>query len=461
MDPAMSPATKRSPGSRKWRFGHIGLREARLHALALCAVLWTTAAVSLSQPGLLDVTGRLKFPDFVHFYVLGDLVARGRHVQLYDADAQYRRQVELVPQSAPMRFVPIYGPQTALLFAPLSRLDYLPAAFVWAGLTIAVYLFGVWAVWVRIRSALPHGMLVVLAAAGFPPIWYLVLHGQTTAIPFAAFALAWLAIRRQRSFAAGLALGLIAVKPQFGLVLALVVVLCREWSLMGGVLASVAIQVGTVTAVMGFDVWAAYVEALRQLPAVAAQLEPKAYLLHSVRAVTNLLPGALGETIFAAVAFTVAWQASRVWRSTAPLTVRFAVLVFAATFANPHLTVYDATVLALPLLWLAPWVSRDARLGELFWPLIYALFIFLLLPSALLVRVQVSVIVQGLILYLVLRNLPLSGPSESPGDSRSPSRLPLRTDQAGSGERSDPSPDHPHRGRVGHRRAFAMRGSVA
>jgi hypothetical protein len=388
-------------------FGKIRHREARAHSAILCAVLWTVAGVSLLIPGPRDPSGRVKFPDFVHFYVLGRLAAAERFDLLYDADAQYRLQVKSVPASASERFLPVYGPQTALIFLPLASLPYLSAGFVWAAVTASVYGLTVWSVWRSVRGALADGWIVAAAAAAFPPFWNLILHGQTTLVPLAAYSLAWLALTRGRVFLAGLALGLLSVKPQFGLMLAFVTLACGHWSLMTGAVASVAFQAAGVALVMGPDVLVAYVDTVLGIPAMAAQLEPRPYQLHSVRVLTTLVPGALGEVLYAVAFLLLGWQASRVWRGSAPTALRLGIVIFASALASPHLTVYDATVLVLPFLWLAAWVRTDEPTGlrDVFWPLVYGLFIFFLLPSALFVGVQISVLIQLALFWLAVKEL--------------------------------------------------------
>ncbi len=52
--------------------------------------------------------------------------------------------------------------------------------------------------------------------------------------------------------------------------------------------------------------------------------------------------------------------AALVWRSSAPLALRFSALVLAAVLVNPHLFVYDLLVLAPVLLLLADWTMTQA-----------------------------------------------------------------------------------------------------
>jgi hypothetical protein len=76
--------------------------------------------------------------------------------------------------------------------------------------------------------------------------------------------------------------------------------------------------------------------------------------------------------------------------------VRFGVLLLATVLVNPHLFLYDATVLVLPVLWIGGWLEQTNRpLGTAWWHAVYGLSVMLLLPTAVLVGVQMSVVILG------------------------------------------------------------------
>jgi alpha-1,2-mannosyltransferase len=401
-------------------FWAVQYREARGHAMILAGVLWIAAAVLiLSTPGYRDALGKLKGADFVHFYTLGRIALTGRAPALYDMAAQHQLQVRLVPASARDAFLPVYPPQTALLFAPFALFSYVVAALMWAGTTAIAYGLLVRSAWSPARKVFPDSAFVGIAAAGFPPFWYLILHGQTTTMPLLAFGLGWKGLERNRKFLAGLSLGLLAIKPQFGLVLAVVVLVCGEWSLLAGLAVSIALQIGVVAAFISPAVLVEYGETLRHFASLAPLLEPRPYQLHSIRAITNLLPGSwLGLSVWALLSAVVIVRTVRVWRSRAPVAVRTGVLVVGSVLVNPHLTVYDATVLALAFLWLGAWVQSSPRTGltAVFWPMIYGLFVTFLFPTALVFRVQLSVLLLGWFFMVVTRTVleDTSGLSNSP-----------------------------------------------
>ena len=368
-----------------------------------------------------DPFGQLKWTDFVHFYTLGHIARHGPPSDLYDAQAQHRRQVALLPESAPERYLPVYPPQTALLFAPFSSLPYHFAAASWALIGIAVYAWSVRVAWRSVEPALTNSSLVAICAAAFPPICMLVLHGQTTAVPIAAFTCATLALARGRSFLAGLALGLLFIKPQFGLMLAVVVVACRQASILAGLVVSACIQSIAVVMWLGYGVLLQYVQLVPRIPALQSALEPKVALMHSLAVVTGLLPDGLSAGAWLLATAVVSWMTVHVWRSPGvPPSVRMAALVLGSVLVSPHLNIYDAAVLAGPLVSLSGWIATQSGSTPAIrqrWNLaIYALFLFLFFPTARIIRLQLSPLVMMVLLYFVYRVAAHSTPRSAADD---------------------------------------------
>src|SRR5262249_20870930 len=154
-------------------------------------------------------------------------------------------------ESSQELYPPVYPPQVGLLFAPFTNLPYRAALLLWIMIPITLYAGIVWNAWKPVAKWLPDRRFVFVAAAGFPPFWNLILHGQLTIVVLMAFWLAWIALERRRPFLAGCALGILAIKPQFGLVLAVVMLAHREWAIILGAIASTAFQIATVIALLG------------------------------------------------------------------------------------------------------------------------------------------------------------------------------------------------------------------
>ncbi|MGH9509980.1 MAG: hypothetical protein ACRD2M_08590, partial [Terriglobales bacterium] len=119
--------------------GWLTVQRVRRHVMLLAVCIWTVYALTITTPGLRDRTGKPKGTDFLHFYTLGSLVLEGRSDALYDARAQAVQSERLVPEVKGFHFLPVYGPQVALLFSPLARLSYGWAALVWISLSVLLY----------------------------------------------------------------------------------------------------------------------------------------------------------------------------------------------------------------------------------------------------------------------------------------------------------------------------------
>ena len=404
-------------------FWTLRYREARAIALIVAIVLWTLAAVFLfAKPGYRSIAGPLKGGDFIVHYVFGAAARAGEPAKLYDYAYLHALQTSILPESAPERYLPVYPPQIFLVYLPLAFLSYAQAAIVWSLAIIAVYTWVVRATWRASRDALPDGTFVAMAAAAFPPFWSLVLHGHNTIVPLLGFFLGWRALARDRRFLAGLAFGLLFFKPQFGLVLAVFVICGREWAMLGGLAVAAGVQLAAVAAAFGLPVVLDYVRFMRVIAPVEYLIEPKPFELHSIRALTRLVPDGLGTILWLGASVVVVHRAWHFWRRVGDAGARVGVLVLATVLVSPHLFLYDATVLALTILLVGAWVERDPvgrTVAAQYWPLVCGLFAAFLLPFARIFFVQVSVLLMIWLLVILARSV---SPNPAPLSAQVPSR---------------------------------------
>jgi hypothetical protein len=421
----------------RWRWPQ-SARKARIHAVLLAVVLWIALLVTFTAGhGDRSISGTIKGPDFLQFYTIGSLVRANHTEALYDFDALHRAQVALVPESAPELYPPVYPPQAALLFAPFSVLSYRQAMLLWSLITIAVFWAIIRSAWRPLATHLPDSMFVFAAAAAFPPFWNLVLYGQITILVLAAFWAGSIALERQKPFLAGLAFGLLLIKPQFAIPIAIVVLACREWAMLLGAATSIAAQLGAIALVLGWRVLDAYATFVPVMLRHADLLEAKPFQSHSLRALTRLAPASIALPLWIILSAAVIVCVVKVWKrrpedgghrtecidghaftvnrqlpsvnrqpmTGAPLRVRLGLLILASVLVNPHLIVYDAAVLALPLLWFGAYVQeRKVRADAvMFWTIVYWLYVTFLAPTAAAFGVQVSVILMAWLVVLMTR----------------------------------------------------------
>lgn len=355
---------------------------ARGLVVAAAILTWVFTLPLLLDERLASTVGR----DFAHFYTIGRVALEQKTDILYDSTSLRVVQAELVPQVGDAFYPPLYPPQTALLFAPLSMLSFTTASALWAVLSAALYFAVVYTTWQRLKREIPDGVLVCAAALAFPPFWYLILFRQNSIVVLAALWGGWLALEVGRPFIAGVAFGCLALKPQFAMVLVPLLVVRREWCLVRGIALSVAVQVLAVVAFVGPTIFVDYIRYLPRLLQRANDVEPVLYKSVSLRALLRLLPDVVTTPLWIISAIAVFALVHRAWRDEVPARVRLAIVVIGTVLVNPHMYVYDAVVLAPALLWLGAWyVGRGdaARFGMrifvlalAFWSLIVVSLVF-------------------------------------------------------------------------------------
>jgi hypothetical protein len=68
---------------------------------------------------------------------------------------------------------------------------------------------------------------------------------------------------------------------------------------------------------------------------------------------------------------------------------------------SPHTAIYDVTVVALPVIWLGGWLLEQNLDATWFWQSVYWLAVALFLPTALLIKVQLSVVIMAVMFVRV------------------------------------------------------------
>jgi hypothetical protein len=330
--------------------------------------------------------------DFLYFYTVGRVALEGRADLMYDHGALHEFQVALIPTWTDW-FYSVYPPQTAVLLAPVAWLPYGWALVAWTLFTAAAYGLVTW-------LASPKGPRALLIAGllNVIPFWAALLAGQSTLWPLLAFGLGGHAYIRGRKLLAGLLFGLLFVKPQLGLVMAVVLLACGEWTIIAGLALSAAAQFAATTAVFGSSIWPAYAWFLQSLPSLKALLESWANIQHGLAALTRWFPGYLQWPAWMALSLPVFYVAWRTWRGDFPAPIKMAVLVLASVLVCPHVLVYDCTLLVLPVLWAAQSLSREQLAGP-----VYLLVLTFTIPFAFLVGVQLSTVAMLWCLHAVTR----------------------------------------------------------
>lgn len=226
-----------------------------LTAKRVRAYLWLLAIVNLATLAALFITSRdgvdrngfLIGTDFLSFWTVGRMLQSGGAP--YDQAAHIAAQQAYFTQAD--AFTAFFYPPGFLPFCyPLGWLPYFAALVLWLLATGALFAFSLTR-WLR---AFPIRAPWWLLLAAFPATVIEITHGQTAFLLAGLLTLGMLQAAT-RPYLAGMLFGLATLKPQFGMLMPVVLLLTGQWRV--GVTAVVtACALGVLSAALfGAQVW--------------------------------------------------------------------------------------------------------------------------------------------------------------------------------------------------------------
>jgi arabinofuranan 3-O-arabinosyltransferase len=393
----------------------VGAFEDRLFSarrLCICALILIGVTILHvawefeSGTWIFDRQGHLRLLDFVWLWTAGGLAIRGAAVQAYDYAAFAAAQQALVgPLDGSTHYSHwVYPPTMFFWVAPFALLPYLSAFLAWCVATCAVYLSAIWTILRR-----PATLLLALAPAVVGKNFLLGQNGLLTA---GIIGLALTLVQRA-PFLAGVTLGLLAYKPQIGLLFPIVLIAAGRWRMIGGAALCVLIQLGISTLLFGPAAWTGFLQALStQQPQTLVQDPEMVATLQTVFGIMTAAGSSLGAawTAQIGVALLAAVFACLVWRRPLPFELKAAALSAAALLSTPYLLAYDLAAAIVPAAFL---IRLGLRGGFLPGERSLLVLCFLLLLD---IAAPVGPPVLMLLLASVLRRLldPPPLPSRSP-----------------------------------------------
>ncbi len=294
---------------------------------------------------LTDPQGRPIANDFVNVYAAGRLTLDGDAAAAYDWPMHKSAEVRAVGHDFENYFGWHYPPPFLFVAAALAMLPYLAAAIVALAGTLAAYL------------AAMNGILGrtgIFVALGFPAALWNITAGQNGFLT-AALIGGTLGLLERRPALAGICLGLLTYKPQFGLLFPLVLIADRRWLTMA-VAAVVAIGLAALSwLAFGSASWEAFAH---WMPITSHVVLGEGHAdwsrLQSLFGLVRAHGGsaALAWTVQAIGSLAVAVAVTWLWRSRAPFDLKAAALAAGALVATPYLYMYDLVALAVAVAFL-------------------------------------------------------------------------------------------------------------
>ncbi|WP_426611773.1 glycosyltransferase family 87 protein [Bradyrhizobium sp. McL0616] len=284
--------------------------------------------------------------DFAAFHIVA------QRIWLGDLDLTYQfasfTKMQLVAAGGTTGVMPwTYPPQFDLLLAPFALLPGWAAYFVFTTITLTAYLM-------TLRTIAGNNFALVLVIF-FPAIAITIAGGQNGLLTAALIGLLCISAER-RPVLAGLALGVMVIKPHLAIAAGVYILLTRRWP---AVLMAAAVVVASsliCTLVFGPQIWMAWLGSIRE---AAGYLEEGRYqLFRMISAYAALYQAGLpaagafwGQIAMAGLALVAV--ALAVARGPSP---RFAlgVVAVASVMISPYAYDYDLPIVGIGLALLLP-----------------------------------------------------------------------------------------------------------
>jgi hypothetical protein len=297
--------------------------------------------------GLIDRNGKPIGTDFSNVYAAGELTWQGKPADAYSPALQHAAEKATFGG----REVPFFGwhypPFFFVVAFLVAALPYAWGLALWLIASFAAYL-------AIIRAILPRPETLLIASA-FPAVFVNIGHGQNGFLTAALLGGA-LHLLDRRPWLAGILIGLLAYKPQFGVMIPVALLAGQRWSSVPAAIATVAALVAVSFATLGGSVWHAFADSMYFTQTVVLEQGGTGWekIQSAFSAARNW--GADVRTAYAiqaALGLTLATTLAWLWHSVAAFELKASALATASLLATPYVLDYDLVVLAISIAFLA------------------------------------------------------------------------------------------------------------
>ena len=324
---------------------------------------------------IVDAQGHPLVRGFVTFWAAGRQALGGHVLAVYDPGLQHAAEVAVIghPYSAAMGW--LYPPLFLFVAAGLACLPYAVAYAAWCLVTLAFH--------AGVTASIASSRMGLVGALAGPWVLLVLNMGQNGFFTAGILGLALLLLE-DRPALAGLVLGLLSYKPQFGLLFPFALAAAGYWRAFAWAAVATVAWNGLAGTVFGFETLTAFAHSLSSTT--------QSHLM-------TIGPGgwrkfvspfgfirALNGSAFAAwaaqgaVSAASALGAFLAWRARIPFARKAALLAALVPLATPYVFVYDLPVLGVAIAFLFRDAEFDAAETAVLAATIPCVFAYLWLP---------------------------------------------------------------------------------
>jgi arabinofuranan 3-O-arabinosyltransferase len=281
--------------------------------------------------------------DFVNVWAAGRLVLEGHPALAYDWDIQKQVEVAELGQNFFGNFAWHYPPPFLFVAALLAQFPYSVAFIGWMSVSLVPYL-----AMMRAIVGRPFGLMLAIA---FPLALNNTLIGQNGFLT-AALIGGTLYLMPARPVLAGICLGLLSYKPQYGLLFPIALIAASQWTVFFTAAVTAAAMALLSWLAFGTESWQAFFHWMPMF-SQAFLTEGRATWgkMQSIFALVRFFGGTeqLAWIFQWIMSGTVAIVLALMWRSKLRYSLKAAALATGTLLITPYLFMYDMMVLAVPV----------------------------------------------------------------------------------------------------------------
>src|SRR6201985_3584388 len=310
--------------------------RARAYSLILLAIAVVAMAgwIAISD-GLIDRNGKPVGTDFSNVYAAGAFTWEGQPAGAYNPALQHAAEKATFGG----REVPFFGwhypPFFFVIAFLVAALPYAWGLTLWLAASLAAYL-------AAMRAILPRQETLLIATA-FPAVFVNAGHGQNGFLTAALLGGA-LQLLDRRPWLAGVLIGLLAYKPQFGVLIPIALLASQRWSSIAAAMATIAVLVAISFATLGSGVWHPFIDSMTFTQTVVLEQGGTGWeKIQSIFSAARNWGASVALAYAAQSALTLAIAACIIWlwRSAAAFELKAAALAVACLLATPYVLDYD------------------------------------------------------------------------------------------------------------------------
>jgi len=324
-------------------FTHQGDKARLTAAIGFVAIYFGVLAHAyFTSTNLVTIHGPVFGGDFIAFWTAAKDAFSNNYIALYQPEMFEQRLGELFPSDDAHRLSWQYPPTMTLLIAPFGALPYLASYGAWAIISTGIFVFVLSRFWTD-RTALFYAVFSLAAFQGW-------ITGQTGFFTAALLALA-AGFADRRPIVAGLAAGLLTVKPQLGLLIPIAFIAAGCWRAFAAAAITSMALAGVSVLVFGMDAWVAFFEAVT---GHGERMQTAVFPVYKVispfggMAMAGV-PQSAALAIHGVFAMALAVFVFAVWRRIKDWDLRLMALCAAAPLATPYAFYYELAVFIPPI----------------------------------------------------------------------------------------------------------------